>query len=256
MLRTKTALPLAPNHECAPQLAHCPAQHAGHMYFSSPTRACVNLSRVGVGSVLWGAGCAAKRPLICAAAATLRCCLACRLPPSPRQDYPARLPAAATLAQAAATWLLPCPGFSHPAPATWLLLPCSSCCHLATAGYPAPATATRLLPPGCCHPGLAAATRLLPHPSFCHPTAATVVLLLPPGCALLPPCPCLAAVSTANPTTLALLPAVPPPLPPCPAATRLLPLSGTHHAPPCCHCECCPASLHAYVQPNIVTTLS
>ena len=107
------------------------------------------------------------------------------------------------------------------------------------------------------HLDLAAATWLLPPcPSFCHPAAATVLLLQPPGCALLPPYPCLAAVSTANPTTLALLPAVPPPLPPCPAATRLLLLSGTHHAPPCCHCACCPASIHTHVQPNTVTTLS
>ena len=286
--------------------------------------------------------------------------LASRLPPSPRLRYPAQLLAAATLAQAAATGLLPCPGFSHPAPATWLLLPCSSCCHLAAAGHPAqcppgcsyiypapaaswlllpprpsychPAAATRLLPPGCCHPaalpctscllllpcpalaacccqpatltrlrpsychlpppqllppgcchrdaaswtlllppGCSAATRLLCcHPATllppgcsaatrllcCHPAAllppgcsaatcmlppcpscylaatlpqllppgCTVLLLLSPGCALLPPCPCLAAVSTANRTTLALA-AVPPPLPPCPAATWLLPLT-------------------------------
>ena len=131
---TKTALPLAPNHECAPRLAHCPAQHADHMYFSSPTRTCVNLSRLGVGDMLWGAGCAAKRPLLCVAAAPLPCCLASRVPPSPRLCHPARLPAAATL---------------------------PSCCHLA----PAPGrSATRLLPPYscCCHP-------VVP---FCHPAPA------------------------------------------------------------------------------------
>jgi hypothetical protein len=76
--------------------------------------------------------------------------------------------AAATLAQAAATRLLPCPGISHPAPATWLLRPCSSCSHLAAAGHPAhPAAPTlpQLLPGCCCHPALQAAAtlpRLLP----------------------------------------------------------------------------------------------
>ena len=156
--------------------------------------------------------------------------------------------AAATLAQAAATRLLPCPGFSQPAPATWLLLPCSCsnpahpavptlpqllpgcCCHPAPAtatGCCHPAAATRLLPPGCsaatrllcCHP----ATWMLPScPSFCHPAAATRLCpsaTLPlPGCCKYRqpyhPCP---TCCTATPATL--------PSRACPAATRLLPLT-------------------------------
>ena len=128
--------------------------------------------------------------------------------------------AAATLAQAAATRLLPCPGFSQPAPATWLLLPCSCsnpahpavptlpqllpgcCCHLAAA-----VTLSQLLPPGCCHRTLAAATRLCP--------SATLPL---PGCCKYRqpyhPCP---TCCTATPATL--------PSRACPAATRLLPLT-------------------------------
>ena len=111
--------------------------------------------------------------------------------PGSRLLPPCPAPGCCTLAQAAATWLLPCPGFSHPAPATWLLLPCSSCCHLAAAGHPAhPAAPTlpQLLPGCCCHPAPATATRLLLccHPAAllpaCHLDAATLPQLLPPGC--------------------------------------------------------------------------
>ena len=139
--------------------------------------------------MLWGAGCAAKRPLICDAAATVPCCLASRLPPSPRQRHPARLPAAATLPSCcplgpscchpAATmpWLQP------PRPSHLAAVPCSSCLaaatccsHLAAAGHPAHPAAPnlpQLLPGCCCHPAPATATRLL---LCCHPAA-----LLPPG---------------------------------------------------------------------------
>jgi hypothetical protein len=209
--------------------------------------------------MLWGAGCAAKRPLICDAAATVPCCLASRLPPSPRQRHPARLPAAATLPScchlgpscchpaatlprlqptrpshlAAATLLLqqPCPpGCSYPAPAaTWLLLPpCPSYCH-------------QLLPPGCCHP--AAATRLLCcHPAAllppgcCHPAAATRLLCCHPA-ALLPPCHLDAAILPLGPscylaaavTWLLLSPG---------CCCHPVPASATRLLPPyscCCH---------------------
>ena len=95
----------------------------------------------------WGACCGVRgvRPNVPSFALLPR--LASRLPPSPRLRYPAQLLAAATLAQAAATGLLPCPGFSHPAPATWLLLPCSSCCNLAAAGHPAQCPPVAGVPP-------------------------------------------------------------------------------------------------------------
>jgi hypothetical protein len=265
---TKTALPLAPNHECAPRLAHCPAQHADHMYFSSTTRTCVILSRLGVGSILRGAGCAAKRPLICAAAAatgTLPCCLASRLPPSPRQRHPARLPAAATLPScchlgpscchpAATLPRLQPTRPSHLAAATLLLhrlaatlptrlfLPCPSCYLAAAATLPQllpPAAATRLLPPGCsaatrllcCHPAA-----LLP-PGCCHPAAATRLLCCHPA-ALLPPCHLDAAILPLGPscylaaavTWLLLSPG---------CCCHPVPASATRLLPPyscCCHC--------------------
>ncbi len=155
---------------------HCPAQHAGHTLVSSTTRTCVILSRGGRAVGCGVCGQTSPHLRCCHPGMTLPCCLASRLPPSPRQRHPARLPAAATL-----------PSRCHTGP---------SCCHLAAAGHPAPATATRLLLPcpSCCHP--AAATRLLP-PGCCHRTpaaccfylaqevalaAATLTRLLPPGC--------------------------------------------------------------------------
>jgi hypothetical protein len=246
--------------------------------------------------MLWGAGCAAKRPLNCAAA-----CLASRLPPSPRQRHPARLPAAAAL---------PAPGCCHPArlpaAAPWPKLLPPGC-------YPAPASATPPQPPGCCYPALAAATwlllatlptrLLLPCPSCYLAAAATLpqlaatrlllcchqAALLPPGSSaatrllccqpatwMLPPCPSFCHPAAA--TVLLLLPpgcALLPPCPcgcckcrqpyhPCPTCCTATPATlpcchpavAAHHAPPCCHCACCPASLHAHVQSNTVTTLS
>ena len=224
----------------------------------------------------WGACCGVRgvRPNVPSFVLLPR--LASRLPPSPRLRYPAQLPAAATLAQAAATGLLPCPGFSHPAPATWLLLPCSSCCHLAAAGHPAQC------PPGCSYiyPAPAASWLLLPpRPSYCHPAAAT--RLLPPGCChpaalpctsclLLLPCPALAACCCQPATLTRLRPSychLPPPqllppgcchldaaswtllLPPgCSAATRLLCCHPATLLPPGCSAAtrllCChPAAL-------------
>ena len=199
----------------------------------------------------------------------------CCRPAGSRLLPPCPAPGCCTLAQAAATWLLPCPGFSHPAPATWLLLPCSSCCHLAAAGHPAhpaaptlpqllpgccchpaPATATRLLL--CCHPaallppGSSAATRLLccqpatwmlpPCPSFCHPAAATVLLLLPPGCALLPPCPCGCCKCRQ-------------PYHPCPTCCTATPAAGFHPAvlPPGCCRSPCPSLLPLCLLPSLLT---
>jgi hypothetical protein len=211
-----------------------------------------------VGCGVWGAGCAAKRPSFvllapCLSSLTASAWLTHPTPalrcPAPGCCHPA--------------WLLPTysscchpgPSYCHPASATPpQVLPPGCCCHLgppcpraelqchsALAAdtlpgqaatlpqllpgcccHPVPATLTRLLPPGCCHwhPAPATATWLRWHRTLAAASAIRIPVATCPSATL----PCLAAASTANPTTLALA-AVPPPLPPCPAATRLLPLT-------------------------------